>query len=296
MWCVSSSSAIRQSSGTTPEPPPAPSTPEQPTRSISRLTPGKGKSSRKLSDTIKPRSLWATGTRGMAQDESLLIVAAQSCREHDVRGSDRGLGSEGISNSAGRLEGAYTPHVGLDSVYTGSCRTSTEHGMEQSKEHQRQPQRQEEAILQHAAVNRQLPQQTTSADKPQQGTRQQQQQQNYVGEAADMRQQQQQWKPGRQQQAKAQQQQNGQEATRHLSLGDARLLSFLDEAEEASKTTRHFWKDHSVDYLDMIWISLQAAEAKYKTKNARYIRTILQQQHGCDTTLEANSPRGTGWR
>jgi hypothetical protein len=70
------------------------------------------------------------------------------------------------------------------------------------------------------------------------------------------------------------------------------LLSFLDEAEEASKTMRHFWKDHSLDYLDMIWTSLQAAEAKYKTKNARYIRTILQQQHGCDTTLEANSPRG----
>ena len=149
-----------------------------------------------------------------------------------------------------------------------------------------------EAILQHAAVNRQLPQQTTAADKPQQGTRQQQQQQNYVREAADMRQQQQQWKPGRQQQAKAQQQQIGQEAARHLSLADARLLSFLDEAEEASKTMRHFWKDHNVDYLDMIWTSLQAAEAKYKTKNARYIRTIMQQQHGCDTTLEANCPRG----
>ena len=74
-----------------------------------------------------------------------------------------------------------------------------------------------------------------------------------------MRQQQQQWKPGRQQQAKAQQQQIGQEATRHLSLQltDARLLSFLDEAEEASNTMRHFWKDHSVDYLDMIWISLR---------------------------------------
>ena len=73
---ISSIPATRQSSSTTPNPPPAPSAPEQPTRSISRLTPGKGKASRELLDTIEPRAVWAKDTRGIiiAQDpeEALL--------------------------------------------------------------------------------------------------------------------------------------------------------------------------------------------------------------------------------
>jgi hypothetical protein len=62
---------------TAPVPPSAPSTPENPTRSISRRTPER-KASRELSDTaIQPRALWATDTdiEGLAQEDILWIVA-----------------------------------------------------------------------------------------------------------------------------------------------------------------------------------------------------------------------------
>ena len=55
----------------------APSTPEQPTQSISRLTPGRGKSLRESSDTIQPRALWTTdtGSGEMAQEDTRWVVA-----------------------------------------------------------------------------------------------------------------------------------------------------------------------------------------------------------------------------
>ena len=55
----------------------APSTPEQPTQSISRLTPERENISRESSDTIKPRALWTTGTGNeeMAQEDTRWVVA-----------------------------------------------------------------------------------------------------------------------------------------------------------------------------------------------------------------------------
>ena len=128
----------------------------------------------------------------------------------------------------------------------------------------------------------------------QQQTRQQERQQNHVKKAADMQQQQQRWMQRRHPQSNAHGQQTGQEAPQLLS--NRQLLSFLDEAEVASKSMRPFYRDYDEVYLEQMWATLQAAEAKYKTKDARptgrQIRTILQQKHGCGTTLEANSPRG----
>jgi len=122
----------------------------------------------------------------------------------------------------------------------------------------------------------------------------QQRQQNHVRKVTDMQQQQQQWMQRRQQQRKTHNQQTGHEAPQLLP--DKQLLSFLDEAEVASTTMRPFYRDYDEVYLEQMWATLQAAEAKYKTKDARptgrQIRTILQQKHGCGTTLEANSPRG----
>ena len=65
---------------------------------------------------------------------------------------------------------------------------------------------------------------------------------------------------------------------------ELQLLSFLDEAEGVSQAWgaigfppgayKPFWKDHPLDRLQEIWTTLRAAEAKYKTEDARQIRSI----------------------
>ena len=148
-----------------------------------------------------------------------------------------------------------------------------------------------------AAVNKQLPQQTTAADNPQPQTRRQQQHQHHMRKADDMRRQQQ-WAPKRQQQNEEQQQDTEPLRSRQsFQTSDLRLLSFLEEAEVASATMRPFWRDHnrSDGDLELIWSLLKAKEARYKTNDARLIRKELlaaEQQHDSRTTLKANSPRG----
>ena len=182
---------------TTPEPPSAPSTPEQPTRSISRLTPSDHRS-RELLDTIKPRALWATDTRRMAQEKALLIVevndASVMCEVMTEVLAVRGLVAAladwkqrlaPVVYSCGWQAHWMTPLQRRVAEKRVRQQDNTQHGEGQH----------------HSAANRQPPQQATAADKQPQlpqrtaQTRREQQQQDYTKKAADMQQHQRQWSP-----------------------------------------------------------------------------------------------------